>query len=222
MPCPPSSPNCVCKSRAPHLCAVPTVLFTCTCGVEPYQISDQTPHTPTITSRAHVTTNVISGLMAVPHRAILQLHFHSTPSLDAHKYTSSSSQTLNAHAERVFSMRSFAQGMTTPEPRQAPLRIGQSLDITKPKKPRVLVPFIACCRKVLNETNKETFHRPLDDHPAETCLRLSTTKPEYSMTEKDSAEEKNQENRNVENVGRPQTPRDDHPGGPKRRQSGEA
>ena len=41
-------------SRTPHLCAVPTLLFTSPCGVEHDQISDQTPLTTTLTSQAHV------------------------------------------------------------------------------------------------------------------------------------------------------------------------
>ena len=53
---------------------MPTILFTSTCGVEHAQISDQTPSTPTITSQAHVTENVISRSIAVPHRARLMLH----------------------------------------------------------------------------------------------------------------------------------------------------
>ena len=53
--CPPYSPTWVGMSRTPHLCAVPTILFTSTCGVEYDQTSDQIPHTPTITSQVHVT-----------------------------------------------------------------------------------------------------------------------------------------------------------------------
>ena len=66
----------------PHLCAVPTMFFTSTCGVEHDQIPDQTHRAPTITSQTHVTKNVMSRSLAVPHRARLLLHSHRLLKID--------------------------------------------------------------------------------------------------------------------------------------------